>query len=91
MSRLAPSCSFLGVSPSSIFDITEVNLPFNIIIGRPALYQLMAITHYRYLVLKMLAPNGIIKIHGDRTTDAFMLEKLQALVATQEDTAGFCE
>jgi hypothetical protein len=51
----------------------------------------MAITHYRYLVLKMLAPNGIIKIHGDRTTDAFMLEKLQALVATQEDTAGFCE
>jgi hypothetical protein len=27
------------------FDVAEVNLPFNAIIGRPALYQFMAVAH----------------------------------------------
>jgi hypothetical protein len=31
---------------SIVFDVAEVNLPFNAIIGRPALYQFMAIAHY---------------------------------------------
>jgi hypothetical protein len=31
---------------SIIFDVAEVNLPFNAIVGRPALYQLLAIAHY---------------------------------------------
>jgi hypothetical protein len=35
------------------FDVAEVNLPFNAIIGTPALYRFMAIAHYGYLVLKM--------------------------------------
>jgi hypothetical protein len=65
-----------------IFDIMEVNLP-NAIISRPVLYQLMAVTHYRHLVLKMPSSNGIIKIRGDRTVGAFTLEKLQALAAAQ--------
>jgi hypothetical protein len=30
---------------SIIFDIAEVNLPFKAIIGRPILYQFMAIAH----------------------------------------------
>jgi hypothetical protein len=29
------------------FEEAEVNLPFNAIIGRPALYRFMAIAHYR--------------------------------------------
>ena len=36
-----------------LFDVVDVNLPFNAIIGRPALYRFMAIAHYGYLVLKM--------------------------------------
>jgi hypothetical protein len=40
------------------FDVVEVNLPFNAIIGRPALYRFMAIAHYGYLVLKMPSPLG---------------------------------
>ena len=40
------------------FDVAEVNLPFNAIIGRPALYRFMAIAHYGYLVLKMPSPLG---------------------------------
>jgi hypothetical protein len=112
VSRLSPSCPFLGVGPGSIipcnsiflpvtfgtpenyrteivlFDIAEVNLPFNTIIGRPTLYQFMAVAHYGYLVLKMPSPNSIIKIYEDRSTGVFALEKLQALTVTHEVTAG---
>jgi hypothetical protein len=76
---------------SVIFDVTEVNLPFNAIVGRPALYQFMAVAHYRYLILKMSSPNGIIKVHGDRSTGVSALEKLQALAAAHEATAGHGE
>jgi hypothetical protein len=76
---------------SVVFDVGEVNLPFNAILGRPTLYRFMAITHYRYLVLKMSTPNSIIKIHGDRYASAFTLQKLQALVAAQQDAAGHDE
>jgi hypothetical protein len=38
---------------SFLFDIVEVNLPFNAILGKPAMYQFMTVAHYGYLVLKM--------------------------------------
>jgi hypothetical protein len=44
------------------FDVAEVNLPFNAIIGRPALYRFMAIAHYMYLVLKMPSPAGVLTV-----------------------------
>jgi hypothetical protein len=47
---------------SVIFDVAEVSLSFNAILGRPALYQFMAVSHYGYLVLKMPSPNGVLKI-----------------------------
>jgi hypothetical protein len=31
---------------SVLFDVAEVSLPFNAILGRPALYQFMAVAHY---------------------------------------------
>jgi hypothetical protein len=49
---------------SVLFDIAEVSLPFNAILGRPTLYQFMAVAHYGYQVLKMPSPNGVIKIRG---------------------------
>jgi hypothetical protein len=64
---------------SVLFDIVEVSLPFNAILGRPALYQFMALAHYGYLVLKMLSLNSILNIHGDRNAGVSALEKLQAL------------
>jgi hypothetical protein len=73
---------------SIVCDVAEVNLHFNAIISRPALYQFMAITHYGYLVLKMPSPNGIIKICGDCSAGISALEKLQTLVAAHEVTAG---
>jgi hypothetical protein len=64
-----------------VFDVAEVNLPFNAIIGRPALYQFMAIAHYRYLVLKMPSPTGVLTVRGDRAAALAAVEKLHALAA----------
>jgi hypothetical protein len=63
------------------FDVVEVNLPFNAIIGRPSLYQFMAIVHYGYLVLKMSSPAGVLTMWGDRAIAIAAVEKLHALAA----------
>jgi hypothetical protein len=65
---------------SVIFDVMHVNLPFNAILSRTALYQFMVMAHYWYLVLKMSSPNDIINIYGDRFTDAFLKLHLGPLV-----------
>jgi hypothetical protein len=63
------------------FDVAEVNLPFNAIIGRPTLYRSMAIAHYGYLVLKMPSPAGVLTVQGDRPAALATIEKLHALAA----------
>jgi hypothetical protein len=63
------------------FDIVEVNLPFNAITGRPALYWFMAIAHYGYLVLKMPPPAGVLTVWGDRAAALAAVEKLHVLAA----------
>jgi hypothetical protein len=72
------------------FDIAEVNLPFNAIIGRPTLYRFMAIAHYGYLVLKMPSPAGVLTVRGDRTATLAVVEKLHALAVetTRSDGGG---
>jgi hypothetical protein len=72
---------------SILFDVAEVSLPFNAILGRPALYRFMMVAHYGYLVLKMPTPDGVLKIQGDRDAGACALEKLQALAAAREAIA----
>ena len=66
-----------------------MNLPFNAIISRPALYRFMAIAHYGYLVLKMPSPAGVLTVRGDRTAAVAAVERLHALAAeaarTEED------
>jgi hypothetical protein len=61
---------------SVLFNVVEVNLSFNAILGRPTLYQFMDVAHYGYLVLKMSSPNGVLKVHGDCDAGVSMLEKL---------------
>jgi hypothetical protein len=63
------------------FDVAEVKLPFNAIIGRLALYRFMAIAHYGYLVLKMPSPAGVLTVWGDRAAALAAVEKLHALAA----------
>jgi hypothetical protein len=61
---------------SFLFDIMEVNLPFNTILGKPAMYQFMTVAHYGYLVLKMPSPSGVLKIREDRDVGISALEQL---------------
>jgi hypothetical protein len=72
------------------FNVAEVNLPFNAIIGRPALYWFMAIAHYGYLVLTMPSLAGVLTVRGDHATAVMAVEKLHSLAveATRPDDGG---
>jgi hypothetical protein len=63
------------------FDVAEVNLPFNAIIGRPALYRFMVIAHCGYLVFNMPSSARVLTVQGDRPAALAAIEKLHALVA----------
>jgi hypothetical protein len=70
------------------FEVAEVNLPFNAIIGRLDLYRFMAIAHYGFLVLKMPSPAGVLTVQSDRTGAVVAVEKLHVLAAGLAPTAG---
>jgi hypothetical protein len=70
------------------FKVAEVNLPFNAIIGRPALYLFMAVAHYRYLVLKMPSLAGVLTVQSDRAATVVAVEKLHALAIGLASAAG---
>jgi hypothetical protein len=70
------------------FEVAKVNVPFNAIIGRPALYRFMAVSHYGYLVLKMPSPAGVLTVQSDRTAAVVAVEKLHALAAGLAPAAG---
>ena len=48
-----------------IFDVADIPLPYNGILGRPALAKFMAASHYAYNMLKMPGPMNIIPIPSD--------------------------
>nr|CBG76438.1 OO_Ba0013J05-OO_Ba0033A15.25 [Oryza officinalis] len=54
------------------FDVADLSLPYNVVLGRPALVKFMAITHYAYLQMKMPGPSGPITVHGDLKEDALV-------------------
>jgi hypothetical protein len=47
------------------FEVANLNSSYHAILGRPMLARFMAIPHYTYLVLKMLAPRGVLTVYGD--------------------------
>ena len=48
-----------------VFDVAEIPLPYNGILGRPALAKFMAASHYAYNMLKMPGPMNIITVPSD--------------------------
>jgi hypothetical protein len=69
------------------FEVAEVNLPFNAIIGRPAPYRFMAVAHYGYLVLKMPSSAGVL--HPERPGSCVVaVEKLHALATGLAPAVG---
>ena len=57
------------------FDIARIGLPYNAILGYPALAQFMAATHPAYNIMKMLRSKGVLTIKGD-TKEAMSALKL---------------
>ena len=44
------------------FDVAHIRLPYNAILGYPALAKFMAVTHHGYNILKMPGSSGIITV-----------------------------
>ena len=57
------------------FDVAHIGLPYNAILGHPALTKFMAVTHHAYNVLKMPGCSGIITVSCDEKDAANTLER----------------
>ena len=76
------------------FDVADIPLPYNGILGRPALAKFMAVSHYAYNVLKMPGPISVITIPSNEKDaiicadkmyrDAVAAEAAAAVVAAKE-------
>ena len=67
-----------------VFDVSEIPLPYNGMLGRPALAKFMATSHYAYNTLKMPGPMTIITVPSDKKDALICANQLyrEAVVAT---------
>jgi hypothetical protein len=71
------------------FDVAHIHLPYNAILGYPALAKFMAATHHGYNVLKMPGSGGIITIACDEKDAVCSLERAyQAAAVENSDGEG---
>ena len=63
------------------FDVADTPLPYNGILGRPALAKSIAASHFAYNMLKIPAPHGVIKIQANVEDAIFCVQKLNQTVA----------
>ena len=68
-----------------MFDVAHIDLPYNAILGFPALAKFMAVTHHAYNCLKLPGCGGTITIQGDEIAAANSLD------STYKVTAAACE
>jgi hypothetical protein len=47
------------------FKVADFKSSYHTILGHLMLARFMAIPHYTFLVLKMLAPHGVLTVYGD--------------------------
>ena len=57
------------------FDVAHIRLPYNAILGYPALAKFMAVTHHSYNVLKMPGRGGIITVPCEERDAVCSLER----------------
>src|SRR3954462_1587421 len=70
------------------FDVADFPLPYNGILGRPALAKFMAASHYVYNMLKMPGPISVIPVPGDKKDALICADKIyrEAAAATDRET-----
>ena len=57
------------------FDVAHIRLPYNAILGYPAMAKFMAVTHHGYNVLKMPGSSGIITVPCEERDAVCSLER----------------
>ena len=67
-----------------VFDLVEHPLPYNGILGRPALAKFMAASHDAYNTLKMPGPMGVISIPSDKKDAIICVGKMYQEAVTAE-------
>ena len=71
------------------FDVAHIQLPYNAILGYPALAKFMAVTHHGYNVLKMPRSGGIITVPYEERDAVCSLERaFQATTIEDPDSKG---
>lgn len=68
------------------FDIAPIGLPYNAILGYPALARFMAATHPAYNLMKMPGSSGVLTVSRD-TGDALQVLKLANKMAASAQPA----
>jgi hypothetical protein len=58
------------------FDVADIPLPYNGILGRPALAKFMAASHHAYNVLKMPGPITVITVPCDKKDALICADKI---------------
>ena len=72
-----------------VFDVVDLPLPYNGILGRPALAKFMAASHYAYNTLKMPGPLGVLTIPLDEKDAIIYVDMMyQAIVAAENAAAA---
>ena len=69
-----------------VFDIADTPLPYNGILGRPALAKFMAASHFAYNMMKIPAAWGVIKVKADVDDAIYCIQKLNQTVAATANT-----
>ena len=73
------------------FDVAHIRLPYNAILGYPALAKFMAVTHHGYNVLKMPGSGRIITVACEERDAVCSLEcAFQAAAIDDPDSKGEC-
>ena len=73
------------------FDVAHIRLPYNAILGYPALAKFMAVTHHGYNVLKMPGSGGLITVPWEERDAVCSLERaFQAAAIDDPDSKGEC-
>ena len=70
------------------FDITHIHLPYNAILGYPALAKFMAVTHNGYNVLKMPGSGGVITVPCEENDVVCSLERAFQAASLEDPDRG---
>lgn len=71
-----------------MFDVVDLPVPYNWILGCPALAKFMAASHYAYNTLKMPGPVGVISIPSDEKDVIICMDKMYRGAVAAEAAAA---